>query len=139
MNRALADFLLGLLADPERLRRFNTEEGRAQILEQDLTLMPGDRTALLSADSADVLRQLQVAPGEEEELMWVIAPGIKPTSTIGWGIKGPGIKGGASSASTRRRPAKARAKATFKSRKSSGARKSTANRSRKSTRPRGKR
>ena len=135
MNEALAEFLLSLLSDPERLRRFNTEEGRAQMLEQDLTLASGDKAALMSEDSADVLRQLQVAPGEEDQLMWVVGPGIKPPVMIGWGIKGPVPP----EPETRQMPGRAKSKPGTRSRKSSGARKSTPSRSRKNKRSRGRR
>lgn len=135
MNQALADFLLSLLSDPARLRRFNTEDGRAQILEMEATLTEGDRAALLSDDSAAVLEQLQIAPGEEDALMWVVGPGIKPPMMLGWGIKGPVPP----EPVTRKMPGRAKSKTSTRSRKSSGARKSTPSRSRKSKRSRGKR
>jgi hypothetical protein len=91
MNQALVEFLLSLLRDPNRLRLFNTAAGRTHILASEPTLSGGDKEALLSGDSSDLLQALQVEPGEEDELMFVVGPGIKPpymSSVIGWGIKG---------------------------------------------------
>lgn len=143
MNQVLADFLLSLLRDPGQLRRFNTEEGRAEILERNLTLSPDDKKALLSGDSADVLTQLQVEAGEEDQLAWVVSPVIKeppPLTMVGFVIKGPPIKRSVSTApSTRKLPGKARSETGTRSRKSSGARKRTSSGSRKTKRSRGKR
>lgn len=86
MNKILAEFLISLVRDPDRLRRFNTEEGRRNLLAAS-NLTDDDKMALMSDDPATLLDQLQV--GEDEDVGVVLGPGIKAGFTIGGGIKGP--------------------------------------------------
>jgi hypothetical protein len=85
MNTRLAQFLLDLVRDPARLSAFNDPERREQIVGA-ADLPEEDKNALRSQDANDVLRQLSV--GDEDEVQWVIAPGIK-RYTVGFtlGIK----------------------------------------------------
>lgn len=100
MNQRLADFLLGLLRDPARLRAFNIDPDRENMLSlarEAGALSAEDERALLSGDASEILRQLAVGPEEVDQLMWAIGPGIKPRAggggeqsyLVAFGIKGP--------------------------------------------------
>ncbi len=100
MNQRLADFLLGLLRDPARLRAFNIDPDRetmVSLARESGTLSAEDERALLSGDASEILRQLAVGPEEFDQLMWTIGPGIKPRAggaaeqsyLVAFGIKGP--------------------------------------------------
>jgi hypothetical protein len=87
MNKRLAEFLIALVRDPERLSAFNdTESGREAVL-RDADLEEADKTALRSVDASDVLHRLQT---DDDGVTWVIAPGIKKF-TVGFTVAG-GIK-----------------------------------------------
>ncbi|HVH56424.1 MAG TPA: hypothetical protein VM791_09215 [Vicinamibacterales bacterium] len=76
MNERLAEFLMWLVQNPERLEAFNGDDdtARASIVEA-ADLSPSEKEALLSDDSAAILTLLQAS--EENGLTWVGIPRIK--------------------------------------------------------------
>jgi hypothetical protein len=84
MNARLADFLISLIRQPDRLTAFNEGgDARDRLLEK-ADLSEEDKAALRSDDAATLLRQLQV--GEHDEVTWVMSPPIKKF-TVGFAIK----------------------------------------------------
>lgn len=70
--RRIADFLIGLARDPERLAawRDGDEEGRRSILDTDTDLSPGQKKIVLSGDLARIQNALdyEVALGDSPAL-----------------------------------------------------------------------
>jgi hypothetical protein len=102
MNQRLAEFLMSLVRDPEKLEAFNSDddEGRRNMLA-DADLSAEEKDALLAADSTAILELLQAT--DEDGLTWLGVPGIKGEPprikfTVGFAIFG--IKGGTTAAST---------------------------------------
>jgi len=108
MNERLAEFLMSLVQDPERLEAFNGDDdtARANIVETS-DLSAEEKEALLSDDSAAILTLLQA--GEENGLTWVGIPRIKIGDeaprikfTLGFALFAPGQAGSSAAASRAR-------------------------------------
>jgi hypothetical protein len=100
VNTRLANFLLWIVSDPDHLAAFNNDDQRGSIIS-NADISEDDRAALLTGDSAEVLRQLSVS--EDDEVSWVVNPGIKKFM-VGFGIKkGPSPPSGSLSASAGKR------------------------------------
>jgi hypothetical protein len=98
MNRPLAEFLMSLVQDAERLSAFNGSDQEREKVLAEANLPEADKAALRSGDSAQLLRRLQAT--EEDGLTWVIAPAIKKFA-VGFAIKvvdAPAIKDSAARA-----------------------------------------
>lgn len=97
MNERLAEFLMWLVRDPERLEAFNDDDAARSTMVQQADLSDAEREALLSGDSTAILALLQA--GTDEGLTWVAIPGIKVPNdgiprikfTVGFAVFG--IKG----------------------------------------------
>jgi len=102
MNQRLAEFLMSLVRDPEKLEAFNTDDDQRQNLIADADLSPEEKKALLANDSTAILTLLQAT--DEDGLTWLGVPGIKDGEpprikfTVGFAIFG--IKGGTTTART---------------------------------------
>jgi hypothetical protein len=128
MNQRLAEFLMSLVRDPEKLEAFNSDDDSRRSMIADADLSQEEKDALLANDSAEILRLLQAT--DEDGLTWLGVPGIKDGEpprvkfTVGFAIFG--IKGGTTAAgttstrSTTRRPGKKTAKKTAKKGGTSG-------------------
>ena len=76
MNERLAEFLMWLVQNPERLEAFNGDDDTARVsIVEAADLSPSEKEALLSDDSAAILTLLQAS--EENGLTWVGIPRIK--------------------------------------------------------------
>jgi hypothetical protein len=94
MNERLAEFLMWLVRDPERLEAFNDDDAARSTMVRQADLSDAEREALLSGDSTAILALLQA--GTDEGLTWVAIPGIKDgipriKFTVGFAVFG--IKG----------------------------------------------
>jgi hypothetical protein len=129
MNERLAEFLMSLVRDPEKLEAFNDDTDARRSLVQEADLSDEEREALLSNDSIAILRLLQA--GDDDGLTWVGIPRIKLAGddaprikfTVGFAIFG--IKDGATLASAATGgAATSRGKATGSKKSARGAAKS---------------
>jgi hypothetical protein len=75
MNERLAEFLMSLVRDPDKMEAFNDDETVRSSIVHDADLLPSEKEALLSGDAAAILALLQA--GEEDGLTWVGIPRIK--------------------------------------------------------------
>lgn len=106
MNQRLAEFLMSLVRDPEKLEAFNSDDESRQSMIASADLSPEEKEALLANDSTEILRLLQAT--DEDGLTWLGVPGIKDGEpprikfTVGFAIFG--IKGGTTAASTTSTP-----------------------------------
>ena len=102
MNQRLAEFLMSLVRDPEKLEAFNSDDDSRRSMIAKADLSPEEQEALLANDSTAILRLLQAT--DEDGLTWLGVPGIKDGEpprikfTVGFAIFG--IKGGTTAAST---------------------------------------
>ena len=102
MNQRLAEFLMSLVRDPEKLEAFNTGDDTRRSIVADADLAPEEKEALLANDSTAILTLLQAT--DEDGLTWLGVPGIKDGEpprikfTVGFAVFG--IKGGTTAAST---------------------------------------
>ena len=123
VNLPLANYLLWVVSDPQRLADFNNPSLRNNMIDSsDLT--EDDKIALRSGNMTTVLQQLNAG---SDDVMWVLAPVGTEGFALGLGIKIPTpppppmrLSGAA------RRPAKkvARARKSTKSAKSKTAKSS---------------
>ena len=86
MNLPLANYLLWVVSDPQRLANFNNPGLRNTMIESGEGLTDEDKTALRSGNMTTVLQQLNAGP---DDVMWVLAPVGTEGFALGLGIKIP--------------------------------------------------
>jgi len=126
MNTVLADFLISIASDPDKVAQFNNPTLRNSLID-DSNLPAADKEAL---KSGDVSALLQALSAEADELIWVLTP-VGAGFGIAFGIRtGMELTGGRSAGartasktaprprkSAKRPAAKARRRPKAKSRK----------------------
>ncbi len=83
MNTSLANFLISVAGDPEKVAAFNNPSTRDSLVNNS-GLSAEDKAALNSGDVSALLQQLNAGP---EELTWVIAPVGSAGFGIAFGIR----------------------------------------------------
>ena len=83
MNTSLANFLISVAGDPEKVAAFNNPAMRSNLVDNS-DLSAQDKAALNSGDVSALLERLDAGP---EELTWVIAPVGSAGFGIAFGIR----------------------------------------------------
>ena len=112
MNERLAEFLMSLVRDPEKLEAFNDDDDNVRTtIVNNADLSAEEKEALLSGDSSAILSLLQ-ADGEDR-LTWVGIPRIKFTEepprikfTVGFALFANQAGAGASASAAKARTSK---------------------------------
>jgi hypothetical protein len=86
VNLPLANYLLWVVSDPQRLANFNNPGLRNDMIDSSEGLTEDDKTALRSGNMTTVLQQLNAG---SDDVMWVLAPVGTEGFALGLGIKIP--------------------------------------------------
>jgi len=86
VNLPLANYLLWVVSDPQRLANFNNPSLRNSMIDSSEGLTEDDKTALRSGNMTTVLQQLNAG---SDDVMWVLAPVGTEGFALGLGIKIP--------------------------------------------------